>query len=38
MGAAGVYYTLVTSILAIMTSKKNTGSMKTTQKEWYQNL
>lgn len=35
MGAAGVYYTLVTSILAIMTSKKNTGSMKTTQKEWY---
>ena len=25
MGAAGVYYTLVTSILAIVTSKKSSG-------------
>uniref|UniRef100_A0A4W6BIU7 Glucose-6-phosphatase catalytic subunit 1 n=1 Tax=Lates calcarifer TaxID=8187 RepID=A0A4W6BIU7_LATCA len=35
MGAAGVYYTLVTSILAIMTSKKKHGSKKSTNKEWY---
>lgn len=30
MGAAGVYYTLVTSILAILTSKKTRGSKKST--------
>ncbi|XP_055006186.1 glucose-6-phosphatase catalytic subunit 1 [Boleophthalmus pectinirostris] len=35
MGAAGVYYTLVTSILAIMTSKKKIGSKKTNKKDWY---
>lgn len=35
MGAAGVYYTLVTSILAIMTSKKKHGSKKSTNKEWW---
>uniref|UniRef100_A0A8P4K650 Glucose-6-phosphatase n=1 Tax=Dicentrarchus labrax TaxID=13489 RepID=A0A8P4K650_DICLA len=33
MGAAGVYYTLVTSILAIMTSKKKYGSKKSTNKD-----
>lgn len=26
MGAAGIYYTLVTSVLAILTSKKTYGS------------
>lgn len=26
MGAAGIYYTLVTSVLAILTSKKTSGS------------
>ncbi|KAG8008770.1 Glucose-6-phosphatase [Nibea albiflora] len=35
MGAAGVYYTLVTSILAIMTSKKKYATKKPTNKEWY---
>ncbi|XP_029312333.1 glucose-6-phosphatase catalytic subunit 1 [Cottoperca gobio] len=35
MGAAGVYYILVTSILAIMTSKKKFGNKKSTNKEWY---
>ena len=31
MGAAGVYYTLVTSVLAIMLSKKK----KAASKNWY---
>ncbi|XP_058476386.1 glucose-6-phosphatase catalytic subunit 1 [Solea solea] len=35
MGAAGVYYTLVTSILMVMTSKKKHGSKKSTNAEWY---
>ncbi|XP_078135377.1 glucose-6-phosphatase catalytic subunit 1 isoform X1 [Sander vitreus] len=35
MGAAGVYYTLVTSILAIMTSKKKYGSKKSTNQDRY---
>ncbi|CAK6965004.1 glucose-6-phosphatase catalytic subunit 1 [Scomber scombrus] len=35
MGAAGVYYTLVTSILAIVTSKKKFGSKKSSNKDWY---
>lgn len=30
MGAAGIYYTLVTSILAILASKKTRGSKKST--------
>lgn len=34
MGAAGVYYTLVTSILAVMTSKKKFGGKKSTNKTW----
>lgn len=34
MGAAGVYYTLVTSILAIVTSKKKYGSKKSPNKDW----
>lgn len=34
MGAAGVYYTLVTSILVIMTSKKKYGNKKSTNKDW----
>lgn len=32
MGAAGIYYTLVTSILAILTSKKTHGRRKTTNR------
>lgn len=35
MGAAGVYYTLVTSILAVMTSKKKFGGKKSTNKTWW---
>uniref|UniRef100_A0A8C6U925 Glucose-6-phosphatase n=1 Tax=Neogobius melanostomus TaxID=47308 RepID=A0A8C6U925_9GOBI len=35
MGAAAVYYTLVTSILAIMISKKKIGVKKSTKNEWY---
>lgn len=35
MGAAGVYYTLVTSILAITTSKKKFGSKKSNNKDWW---
>ncbi|XP_010793727.1 glucose-6-phosphatase-like [Notothenia coriiceps] len=35
MGAAGVYYTLVTSILAIMTTKKKFGIKKSSNKDWY---
>ena len=35
MGAAGVYYTLVTSILAIMTTKKKFGIKKSSNKDWW---
>ncbi|XP_033962710.1 glucose-6-phosphatase catalytic subunit 1 [Pseudochaenichthys georgianus] len=35
MGAAGVYYTLVTSILAIMITKKKFGIKKSSNKDWY---
>ncbi|XP_040032395.2 glucose-6-phosphatase catalytic subunit 1 [Gasterosteus aculeatus] len=35
MGAASVYYTLVTSILAVMTSKNKHGGQRTTSKDWY---
>ncbi|XP_056285808.1 glucose-6-phosphatase catalytic subunit 1 [Pseudoliparis swirei] len=35
MGAAGVYYTLVTSILAIVTSKKKYGGKKSPDRDWY---
>ncbi|KAM6898766.1 glucose-6-phosphatase catalytic subunit 1 [Lycodopsis pacificus] len=34
MGAAGVYYTLVTSILTIVTSKRKYGGKKSTNKEY----
>lgn len=34
MGAAGVYYTLVTSILAIATSEKNQGGRTPTNRDW----
>ncbi|KAF7666175.1 hypothetical protein LDENG_00117660 [Lucifuga dentata] len=35
MGAAGIYYTLVTSILAIMNCKKKFGNKKSTKSSWY---
>lgn len=35
MGAAGVYYTLVTSILTLTVSKKEHGSKKNTNKGWW---
>ncbi|XP_029954659.1 glucose-6-phosphatase catalytic subunit 1 [Salarias fasciatus] len=35
MGAAGVYYTLVTSILALLTTKKKFGSKKNAGRDWY---
>ncbi|CAL1599980.1 unnamed protein product [Knipowitschia caucasica] len=35
MGAAGVYYTLVTSILALLSTKKKMGMKKPSQKDWY---
>ncbi|XP_028331448.1 glucose-6-phosphatase catalytic subunit 1 [Gouania willdenowi] len=35
MGAASVYYTLVTSILSILTSKKKSGNRKSSSREWY---
>lgn len=34
MGAAGVYYTLVTSILALAVSEKKHGSKKNTNRGW----
>lgn len=34
MGAAGVYYTLVTSILTIVTSQKKYGSKKSSNMNW----
>lgn len=34
MGAAGVYYTLVTSILALAVSKKKHGSRKNSDRGW----
>lgn len=34
MGAAGVYYTLVTSILALAVSKTKHGSKKNTNRGW----
>ncbi|CAN9508664.1 unnamed protein product [Ophioblennius macclurei] len=35
MGAAGVYYTLVTAVLAVMTSKKKLGSKRSSSRDWY---
>ncbi|XP_004086877.1 glucose-6-phosphatase [Oryzias latipes] len=35
MGAAGVYYTLVTSILAILTSRTQQNSKPSSNKDWY---
>lgn len=34
MGAAGIYYTLVTSILAILTSKETNGSRNSADRHW----
>lgn len=34
MGAAGIYYTLVTSILAILTSKKTHRSKNSSDRHW----
>lgn len=34
MGAAGVYYTLVTSILTVVASQKKYGSKKSSNKNW----
>ncbi|XP_034050458.1 glucose-6-phosphatase [Thalassophryne amazonica] len=35
MGAAGIYYTLVTSILAVMATERKRGNNKYTRKNWY---
>lgn len=34
MGAAGVYYTLVTSVLALLTSRKTHGSRNPAHRRW----
>lgn len=34
MGAAGIYYTLVTSILTILTSKKTHGRRTPSDRHW----
>lgn len=34
MGAAGIYYTLVTSILALLTSKKTSRSRSSADRRW----